>query len=411
LCYDIFIATSGGKDIMEERIKLMLAQLNEMQKRLFLASEAISYGRGGIAEVIRITGVSRNTIRRGIDELNSGVKYDGRVRGIGGGPKYAEENYPGIEDEIRKLIDGSTYGDPERVLSYTTESLRKIEAELKAKGINVSHETINKILGAMGYSKQGNKKMMQAGEPHPDRNAQFEHINATAAKYIEAGDPVISVDTKKKENIGNFKNGGKEYRHKKDPRPVLDHDFPIKELGKISPYGVYNLNNNTGFVNVGVSHDTSEFAVESISRWWESVGKRAYSGRNRIYINCDSGGSNDCRRRMWKYQLQQFADRTGLEIEVSHFPPGTSKWNKIEHRLFCYITKNWQGKPLVDVQTAVDLIGSTRTTAGLEVICVRDDTEYQLARKVSDDEFETILIDKIAPFKSWNYKILPRIDS
>ncbi|MDR1083374.1 MAG: ISAzo13 family transposase, partial [Deltaproteobacteria bacterium] len=231
------------------------------------------------------------------------------------------------------------------------------------------------------------------------------------AKYIEAGNPVISVDAKKKENIGNFKNNGREYRRKKDPRHVLDHDFPIEELGRISPYGVYNLNNNTGFVNIGISHDTSEFAAESISRWWESVGKHTYPGRNRIYINCDCGGSNNYRSRMWKYQLQQFADRTGLEIEVSHFPPGTSKWNKIEHRLFCYITKNWQGKPLADIQTAVDLIGSTRTTTGLEVICVRDDTEYQLARKVTDAEFETILIDKISPFESWNYKILSRINS
>ena len=396
---------------MEDRMKMMLPQLNEMQKRLFLASEAISYGRGGIAEVIRITGFSRNTIKRGIDELKSGVKYDGKVRKSGGGPKYAEEKYPDIEDEIRKLIDGSTYGNPERVLSYTTESLRKIESELKANGINVSHETINKILDSMGYSKQANKKMMQVGETHPDRNAQFEHINATAKQYIEAGDPVISVDTKKKENIGNFKNNGREYRNKKGPRLVLDHDFPIEELGKISPYGVYNLNNNTGFVNVGTSHDTSEFAVESISRWWESVGKHTYLDSSRIYINCDCGGSNDYRRRMWKYQLQQFSDRTVLEIEVSHFPPGTSKWNKIEHRLFCYISKNWQGKPLVDVQTAVDLIGSTRTTTGLKVICVRDDTEYQLARKVSDDEFKKISINKIKPFESWNYKIIPRANS
>ena len=228
----------------------------------------------------------------------------------------------------------------------------------------------------MGYSKQANQKMLQVGEPHPDRNAQFEHINKTAKAYLDKGDPVISVDTKKKENIGNFKNNGQEYRQNKDPRKVLDHDFPLEELGKISPYGVYNLNNNTGFVNVGTSHDTSEFAVESISRWWESVGKHTYSGCGRIYINCDCGGSNNYKWRMWKYQLQQFADRTGLEIEVSHYPPGTSKWNKIEHRLFCYISKNWQGKPLVDIQTAIDLISSTRTTKGLKVICVRDDTEY-----------------------------------
>jgi hypothetical protein len=330
------------------------------------------------------------------------------VRSSGGGRKYVEEKHPNIEEEIRRLIEGSTYGNPERVLSYTTESLRKIERELKAKGINISHETIGKIFESMDYSKQSNQKMLQVGEAHPNRNAQFEHINKTASKYIKAKTPVISVDTKKRENIGNFKNNGKEYRKSKDPRKVLDHDFPLKELGKISPYGVYNLNNNTGFVNVGTSHDTSEFAVESISRWWETVGKHTFPNKKKIYITCDCGGSNGNRRRMWKYQLQQFADRTGIEIEVSHFPPGTSKWNKIEHRLFCYITKNWQGKPLVDVQTAVDLIGSTRTNTGLEVICVRDDTEYLLAKKVSDEDFESIFIKKILPFETWNYKILPR---
>jgi len=396
---------------MKERITMMLPQLNERQKRLFLASEALSYGRGGIAEVIRHCGVSRNTIKRGINELKSGVEYDGRVRKSGGGPKYTEEKYPDIESKIRILIDGSTYGNPERLLSYTTESLRKIEMELKNQGIKVSHVTIGELLELMGYSKQSNQKMLQVGEPHPDRNAQFEHINKTASEYIAIGDPVISVDTKKRENIGNFKNNGQEYRKNKDPRRVLDHDFPIKELGKISPYGVYNLNNNTGFVNVGVSHDTSEFAVESISRWWETVGKHTFPKSKRIYINCDCGGSNGNRRRMWKYQLQQFADRTGLEIEVSHFPPGTSKWNKVEHRLFCYISKNWQGKPLVDIQTAIDLIGSTRTNTGLEVICVRDDTEYHLAKKVSEEDFKSINISKIPPFESWNYQIHPSINS
>jgi transposase len=396
---------------MEERILMMLPQLNERQRRLFLASEAIVYGRGGIAEVIRISGASRNTIKRGIEELKSGVKYDGKVRISGGGPKYAEEKYPDIENRIRRLIDGSTYGNPERVLSYTTDSLRKIERELKLEGVAVSHETVGKILESMGYSKQANQKMLQVGEPHPDRNAQFEHINQTAAEYIKACDPVISVDTKKKENIGNFKNNGQEYRKSKDARKVLDHDFPLKELGKISPYGVYILNDNTGFVNVGTSHDTSEFAAESISRWWETVGKRTFRNSGRIYINCDCGGSNDYRRKMWKYQLQQLADRTGLVIEVSHFPPGTSKWNKVEHRLFFYITTNWQGKPLVDVQTAVDLIGSTRTDAGLKVICVRDDTDYELAKKVSDDDYDAIKIERISPFGSWNYKISPTLNS
>jgi transposase len=383
----------------------MLAQLNEKQRRLYLASEAISYGRGGIAEAQRHSGVSRNTIKRGIKELESGIENDGRVRVSGVGRDYVENKCPDIEDKIRKLIDGSTYGNPERILSYTTESLRKIANELGKQGIKVGYVTVGEILEAMGYSKQSNQKMLQLGEPHPDRNAQFEHINKTAAEYMKVGEPVISVDTKKRENIGNFKNNGQEYRKKGDPRKVLGHDFPIKGLGKISPYGAYNLNHNTGFVNLGTSHDTSEFAVESISRWWETVGKHAFPNSRRIYINRDSGGSNGCTRRMWKYHLQQFADRTGSEIEVSHFPTGTSKWNKVEHRLFCYISKNWQGKPLVDIQTAVDLIGSTRTTTGLAVICVRDDTEYLLAKKVSDDEFTSIAIEKILPFESWNYRI------
>ena len=392
---------------MEERIERMRGILDERQWRLYLANEAMSSGYGGVSKVSRLSGVSRTTITRGIAELKSGKQVNGKARKSGGGPKHTEEKYPDIEDRIRKLVDGSTYGNPERVLSYTTESMRKIERELKKQDINVSHVTVGEILGSMGYSKQANQKMLQVGEPHPDRNGQFEHINRTAAGYIAVGIPVISVDTKKRESIGNFKNNGSEYRRNKDARKVLDHDFPIKELGKISPYGVYNLNHNTGFVNLGTSHDTSEFAVESISRWWETVGKHTFPGQNKIYITCDSGGSNGCTRRMWKYQLQQFADRTGLEIEVSHFPTGTSKWNKVEHRLFCYISKNWQGKPLIDVQTAVDLIGSTCTATGLEVICVRDDTEYQLAKSVSDDEFDTVVIHKIPPFKSWNYKISP----
>ena len=392
---------------MEERIERMRGILDERQWRLYLANEAISAGYGGVSKVSRISKVSRTTITRGIEELEHGEKTGNRIRKSGGGRKYVETKYPDLERRILKIVDGSTYGNPERILSYTTESLRKIEKELKHQGVNISHETVGKILEAIGYSKQANQKMLQVGESHPDRNAQFEHINKKSAEYIRTGDPVISVDTKKKEKIGNFKNNGQEYRYQGDARKVLDHDFPIEELGKISPYGVYNLNDNTGFVNVGTSHDTSEFAVESISRWWETVGKHTFPSHKRIYITCDCGGSNGYRVRMWKYQLQQFADRTGVEVEVSHFPPGTSKWNKVEHRLFCYIAKNWQGKPLVDVQTAVDLIGSTRTNTGLKVICVRDDTEYELAKKVTDDEFDTIAIDKILPFSTWNYKILP----
>jgi len=392
---------------MHERIERMKGILDEKQWRMYLGNEAISAGYGGISEVSRITGVSRTTITKGIAELKNNKKDSKKVRKSGGGRKNAEGKYPDIKDAIRKIIDGTTYGNPERVLSYTTESMRKIESELKERGINVSYKTIGKILENIGYSKQANQKMLQTGKPHPDRNAQFEHINRTAAGYIKIGVPVISVDTKKKENVGNFKNNGQEYREVGNPRFVLDHDFPLKKLGKIAPYGVYNLNHNTGFVNLGVSHDTSEFAVESISRWWETVGKHTFPHQKKIYITADSGGSNGCRVRMWKYQLQQFADRTGLEIEVSHFPRGTSKWNKVEHRLFCYISKNWEGKPLIDVQTAVNLIGATRTTTGLEVICVRDDTEYQLKKKVSDDDFDSIMLFDIPPFKEWNYRILP----
>ena len=391
----------------------MLPLLDERQKRLYLANEAISYGHGGISKASKISKMSRTTITKAVTELKEEIEIDGKVRRSGGGRKYVEEIYPNIEEEIRKAVDGATYGDPERVLSYTTKSYRKIANELNGFGIKIGHMTVGEILEGMGYSKQANAKLLQVGEPHPDRNAQFEHINSTAAKYLKSGIPVISVDTKKKENIGSrsssgIKNNGEEYRSKKNPRKVLDHDFPIAELGKIAPYGVYNLNNNTGFVNVGVSHDTSEFAVESISRWWETVGKHTFSKPKRIYITADSGGSNGCRVRMWKYQLQQFADRTGIEIEVSHFPRGTSKWNKVEHRLFCYITKNWQAQPLVDVQTAVDLIGSTTTTTGLKVICVRDDTEYKLKKKVSDKDFEAINLMRIAPFGDWNYEIFPR---
>jgi len=384
----------------------MRRQLNEMQRRQYAATLAKAYGYGGATVVHKITGISLNTITAGKKELENKIELEARrVRKKGGGPKYTEEKHPDICDRIKKIVDGSTYGNPERILSYTTESMRKIESELRNQGINVSHVTIGEILDSMGYSKQANQKMLQVGEAHPDRNAQFEHINTTASDYLSSGDPVISVDTKKKENIGNFRNNGQEYRQNKNPRKVLDHDFPIEELGKISPYGVYNLNNNTGFVNVGTSHDTSEFAVESISRWWETVGKHTFPEAAKIYITCDSGGSNGYRARMWKYQLQEFANRTGLEIEVSHFPRGTSKWNKVEHRLFCYISKNWQGKPLVDVQTAVDLIGSTKTTTGLEVICVRDDTKYELAKKVSDEQFESIDIEILEPFECWNYKI------
>jgi hypothetical protein len=392
---------------MEERIAAMLPILNEKQRRIYLASEAKAYGRGGISQMSRVSGMSRTTIRVGLAELESGEKIDiSRVRKPGGGRKFVEANIPSIQERIREIVDGSTYGNPEKVLSWTTESLRKIQTKLLEKfDISVSFKTVGAILENLGYSKQANQKMLQVGKPHPDRNAQFEFINKKATEFIDAGEPVISVDTKKKENIGNFKNNGKEYRRNQDPRKVLDHDFPIDELGKIAPYGIYNLNHNIGFVNIGTSHDTAEFAVESISRWWKTVGKNTFPNATKLLITCDCGGSNGNRVRLWKFQLVQLSERIGIEIHVSHFPPGTSKWNKIEHKLFCFISKNWQGKPLIDVQTAVNLIGATTTTTGLRIICQTDNTEYELSKKVTDEQFKALPIIKISSFGEWNYMI------
>jgi hypothetical protein len=385
----------------------MVPQLNEKQRRLYAGTLANTYGRGGIKVIHELTGMSENTIRAGKSELKNGTSVEhAQVRREGGGPKYIEEMHPDVQELISRIIDGSTYGDPGKVLSWTTESLRKIESELFEKHkIKVSHVTISSILEDMGYSKQANQKMLQIGKAHPDRNTQFKYINSKANKFIAMGEPVISVDTKKKENIGNFKNSGEEYRPSKDPRKVLDHDFPIEELGKIAPYGIYNLNSNTGFVNVGTSRDTAEFAVESIWRWWETVGENTFPDATRLLITCDCGGSNGYRVRLWKYQLAQFAARTGIEVHVSHFPPGTSKWNKVEHRLFCFISKNWQGKPLIDIETAAELIGSTTTTKGLKVICQRDDNIYKPAVAVSDEQFDSIKITMLGKHGEWNYKI------
>jgi len=386
----------------------MNLRLNEMQRRQYAATLAKAYGYGGATVVHGITGLSLNTITAGKKELESkNTLEDGRVRKPGGGPKWLEERYPNIENCIKDIIDGKTYGNPEKVLSWTTASLRSIQKTLeKEYNIKTSYVTVGAILQNMGYSKQVNQKMLQVGEPHPDRNAQFEFIDKKAREFVGIGEPVISVDTKKKENIGNFKNSGQEYRQKKDPRKVLDHDFPIKELGKIVPYGIYNLNHNIGFVNVGTScRNTAEFAVESISRWWEMVGKHTFPRATKLMITCDGGGSNGYRIRLWKFQLDQLAKRIGLEIHVSHFPPGTSKWNKVEHRLFCYISKNWQGKPLIDIETVIKLIGSTTTSTGLKVICQRDDTIYELKKVVTDEEFDSISIVKILPFGNWNYML------
>lgn len=393
----------------DQMIFMMNTMLNEKQKRILLGCAAEVYGRGGITRICDLTGMAPITIRKGIEEADEyDLKDQTRIRSEGAGRKTAVEQYPELEDNIQKIIEGSTYGNPKKVLLYTTLSLRKIQQILfNSYQIDISHVKIGQIIESMGYSNQQNQKNLQIGEPHPDRNGQFEYINDKASEFIDAGDPVISVDTKKKELIGNFKNAGTEYRKEKDPRQVLDHDFPIPELGKVSPYGIYVLNDNTGFINLGTDHDTAEFASESILRWWETIGKNTFPKAKRIYINADSGGSNGARVKLWKYELQQFADHTGLEVHVSHFPSGTSKWNKIEHKLFCYISKNWQGKPLIDIETVVSLISSTTTKKGLKVICKVDTNRYELQRKVSEEEMNSINMQECDRYGWWNYVIRP----
>lgn len=332
-----------------------------------------------------------------------------RIRKPGAGRKSASEKNPLLFEKVEEIItkNGDTYGSPEKPLRWTTWSLRKIASELKNYGITVSQNIVSRVLDALGYSKQQNQKMCQLGAEHPDRDAQFCFINEISTDFLNNGEPVISVDTKKKENIGNFKNNGAEYRPVKSPRKVLDHDFPLPELGKVSPYGVYVLNDNTGFVNLGLSHDTPEFAGESVSQWWRCIGKNTFPNAGRLYITCDSGGSNGCRIWLWKHYLQELANETQLEIHVSHFPPGTSKWNKIEHRLFCYISKNWEGQPLIDIETVVNLIGSTTTEKGLSVICHVDDRHYETGKKITVEQKENINIDYVGPNKVWNYIIKP----
>ena len=406
------------QDILSGIISKVIPILNEKQKRLFLGIVADELGHGGVAFVNEVSGASRQTISTGAAESKDTAVQEtvdvnqteiaGRIRKPGAGRKPLTDKYPDLHEKIQNLIDGDTYGNPQKPLRWTTWSVRKIADELLDRfGIKIHFTSIGNELEEMGYSRQQNQKMCQIGDQHPDRNAQFEYINETAESYMECGDPVISVDTKKKENIGNFKNNGSEYRPKGEPRHVLDHDFPIPELGKVAPYGVYVLNNNTGFVNLGTSHDTPEFAGESIRAWWYAVGRNTFPNSTRIYITCDNGGSNGSRIKLFKYYLQKIADETGLEIQVSHFPPGTSKWNKIEHRLFCYISKNWQGQPLIDIETVVNLISSTKTATGLKVICKVDSNQYETGLKITEEQEESLNITFVGPNEKWNYIIRP----
>ena len=399
---------------LAEHINRVLPWLDEDQKRKFLASEAISLGRGGIQEISAISGVHRNTIATGIKELRdphfkSGENAESkrRIRAKGAGRKPITVTQPGIKDAIERLVDPETYGNPTNPLRWTTKSLRNLQKELQAEGFKVSYDKVGDLLKELGYSLQQNQKMKQAGAASPDRNAQFEHINATAKEYMAAGDPVISIDCKKKENIGNFKNIGAEYRPIKNPRTVLDHDFPLPELGKAAPYGIYDVGSNEGFVNVGISADTAQFAVNSIRMWWMQMGKEQYPNASALYITADGGGSNGSRCKLFKTELQKLANEIKIPIEISHFPPGTSKWNKVEHRLFSQISKNWRGKPLETLEMIVELISSTTTRTGLKVQCVVDQNDYPRGIKVSAEELDGINIVRNDFCGNWNYRIIP----
>ena len=385
----------------------MAAELNERQRRLWAASEARSAGWGGIAATARATGMAVDTIRKGIAELEAGEQLErGRVRRPGAGRKSLVESDPKILEDIERLVDADSRGDPESLLRWTAKSVRQIAGGLREMGHEAHFTSVAMLLRALGYSLQANVKTKE-GASDPDRDAQFAHINQTAKAAVAAGWPVISVDTKKKELVGDFKNQGREWRLKGKPELVRVHDFKDKQLGKAIPYGVYDLRLDEGYVNVGIDHDTAQFAVASIRSWWEHLGCERYPDAPRLTITADCGGSNGNRPRLWKVELQKLADETELEIEVCHFPPGTSKWNKIEHRLFSFITINWRGKPLVSLETIINLIAGTTTSTGLEVYARLDEGTYPDKIRVTDAEFNTLNIDRHEFHPEWDYVIKP----
>lgn len=401
---------SVDEKAIARRFEFLSPALDERTRRLVLGAEAMVIGRGGIAAVCRATGVIRETVADGVAELErreEGIEPESqRIRKPGGGRKSAVEKDPQILDDLEKLIEPVTRGDPESPLRWTCKSTRQLADEMQRMGHQISHQTVSELLKKLGYSLQANQKTLE-GESHPDRNEQFEHINATAEEYLAASDPVISVDTKKKELVGPFKNQGRELRPKDQPEEVMVHDFPINELGRANPYGVYDIARNEGWVSVGTDHDTASFAVASIVRWWYSMGQVNYPNAKRLLITADGGGSNGSRVRLWKLELQNLAHELGIPITVCHLPPGTSKWNKIEHRLFSFISQNWRGKPLVSHEAIVQLIRATTTKKGLRVRSALDVGSYPVGRKVTDEEFSQINLSRHSFHGEWNYTINP----
>ncbi len=391
-----------------EKFRALAGELNERQRRLWAASEARSVGRGGIAATARATGISVPTIRKGIAELESGEHLDpGRVRRRGGGRHSLTEKDPTLLSDLERLLVAGRRGDPESLLVWTSRSVRNLAAALREQGHTVHFTTVAKLLGLLGYSLQANVKTRE-GSSHPDRDSQFEHINTVANAAVAAGQPVISVDCKKKELVGDFKNAGREWHPKGDPELVRVHDFKDKQLGKAIPYGVYDVASNQGWVNVGVDHDTAAFAVNSIRSWWQNLGQGRYPAATRLQITADCGGSNGNRVRLWKVELQKLADETGLQISVCHLPPGTSKWNRIEHRLFSYITINWRGKPLHSLETMINLISATTTNTGLKVYARLDNGTYPDKIRVPDQDLHAVNLHGDEFHPEWNYTIKPQ---
>jgi hypothetical protein len=393
---------------IKARFDALAPVLDERARRLFAASEARAAGHGGVVAVSRATGIARSTIDRGLADLRAGVEQlGGRVRRVGGGGKPAIKTQPGLLATLNELVQSSVRGDPVAALLWVSKSQRHLSAALGERGFTAGQKLVGRLLRRLGFSLQANAKTRE-GTSHPDRNAQFEHINVQVTAFQAAGEPAISVDTKKKELVGDFKNGGRELRPKGQPEPVRVHDFAIPELGKVVPYGVYDIAANAGWVNLGINHDTAAFAVESIRRWWHELGAARYPTATRLLITADCGGSNGARVRLWKRELQVLADELAIAITVCHLPPGTSKWNRIEHRLFAFITQNWRGRPLVSHQVIVQLIANTRTETGLTVACQIDASAYRKGIKVSDAEMAALNIQPANFHGEWNYTFVPR---
>lgn len=380
--------------------------LGERGRRLFAAAEVRTAGYGALALVSRLTGLARSTIGRGLKELDEPAPPENAKRRAGSGRPLLTERDPSLLEDLRRLVEPATVGDPVRPLLWVSKSREKLALALREMGHRVSANTVGKLLTMLGFSRHVNRKT-KCGANHPDRDGQFEHINVRTLAMQEAGHPVLSVDTKKKELIGEYRNNGSDYRAKGCPDKVKDHDFMDKTLGKAIPYGVYDIQDNVGWVSVGIDHDTAEFAVNSLRTWYRKLGINRYPTSDRIMITADGGGSNGSRVRLWKVELQKFADETGLTLEVCHYPPGTSKWNKIEHKLFCHITQNWRGRPLVTRKVIIDLIAATTTTTGLKVFCELDERVYASGVKVTDAEMESLNIKHDTYHPEWNYTIAP----